>query len=171
MGRLYAGFLSCYAFHSYGRFTGRACREEFWTFMGMQMLIANVIGFVAALFCYAFADAIGPETLYALMTLELSDAIADAVIFSCGLVILFWIGSIVPALSVTVRRYRDAGCSPFLFLLCIFCWLSFLWPILQVEDLLFLEPDTLVMPGLLAQAASIVHLLVCMSPTAGMEPN
>lgn len=69
------------AFKHYFDFSGRATRKEFWMFVLFNIIISFIVGFIAGL--------IGVKVLNAVYNLLV----------------------LIPSISITVRRLRDAGLS------------------------------------------------------------
>ncbi|PHM36321.1 DUF805 domain-containing protein [Xenorhabdus innexi] len=76
---------------NYADFSGRARRKEYWMFYLFHMLAFLVVGILAAI---------------------LGDT------FGAILYVIYFLGTIIPSLAVTVRRLHDSNRSGWWFLLC-----------------------------------------------------
>ena len=99
-------FIKC--LKKYFDFRGRATRREFWLFV-LSVFVLKVL-----LTCFSFIFGGGMPVLGFVETLptELMPSSIDAGIFFSGLIGLVGLLLIIPTLSVTARRLRDAGRSP-----------------------------------------------------------
>lgn len=80
----------------YATFSGRATRSEYWLFALMQLVVFVALGVLAGI-----GASLNPGEVPSL-------AIPLA---------LYWVGTIIPALAVTVRRFHDGGYSGWMILL------------------------------------------------------
>ncbi len=83
----------------YADFTGRARRMEYWMFMLFEWLIATVL-FVLSIVLSGGAEDPGPLGMLML-----------------AILVLFYLGTLLPLLAVTVRRLHDTDKSGWWFLL------------------------------------------------------
>ena len=86
----YAGVLRKYA-----AFGGRATRTEYWLFTLAQIIVFVALGALAA---------VGASGGFPVLALPL---------------VAYWIGTIIPSLAVTVRRFHDGGYSGWMILLAL----------------------------------------------------
>ena len=86
----YAGVLRKYA-----AFSGRATRTEYWLFALAQIIVFVALGALAV---------VGASGDFPVLALPM---------------VGYWIGTIIPALAVTVRRFHDAGHSGWMILLAL----------------------------------------------------
>ena len=86
----YAGVLRKYA-----AFGGRATRTEYWLFTLAQIIVFVALGVLAGV-----------------------GASGDVPVLALPLV-AYWIGTIIPSLAVTVRRFHDGGYSGWMILLAL----------------------------------------------------
>ena len=86
----YAGVLRKYA-----TFSGRATRTEYWLFTLAQIIVFVALGALAA---------VGASGDFPVLGLPL---------------VVYWIGTIIPSLAVTVRRFHDGGYSGWMILLAL----------------------------------------------------
>ena len=86
----------------YAIFTGRASRSEYWYFMLFSLLIIIPTIF---LFSYIIVTATrgGDSRMLSFMT--------------TGILLMFWISWIIPAIALSVRRLHDSGRSGWWYLL------------------------------------------------------
>lgn len=87
-------------FDKYAEFEGRSRRTEYWYFRLFQILVIFGLALLAGL------------------GILIHDGIALLFII---IMALFALGTIIPGLAVTVRRFHDAGQSGWLILLDVFC--------------------------------------------------
>ncbi len=97
------------AFRKYATFSGRASRGEYWWFVVFVFLGLIVLGLLSAL--------IGVATSPGPVTADGSRPIGPAGAVLLGLTGLCYLATIVPSLSVSVRRLHDAGYSGWMVLL------------------------------------------------------
>lgn len=90
---------------NYGNFSGRARRSEYWYFTLCNIIIVFIlmIPMVAGVFV---AEIMGVNP-------------GIFVFISVGLVILYYIATLIPTLAVTVRRLHDTGKSGWMYLLSL----------------------------------------------------
>jgi len=91
-------------FISYIRFSGKADRREFWIWT-LAMLAISL----------AFVCILAPIAL--LFEHEQNPVLSDIFTLTISLFGLFWSVMFFPTLTVTVRRLRDAGITPWLLLI------------------------------------------------------
>lgn len=88
------------------KFRGRSSRKEFWTFFFINLFISIIL--------YLGVEFISPKWIFGLISL------------------LFWLLTLLPSVSVAIRRLQDSGKSGWLYLL-------FLVPFIgQIVVLIFL---------------------------------
>ena len=87
----------------YAEFSGRSRRREYWSFMLLSLM---VVGFAAVLM-------LGGGLLSAIEQRDSGFVMPDSLLFWLGAVILgfWWLGTIIPNLALTVRRFHDCGLS------------------------------------------------------------
>ena len=85
------GFLDALRLKNIVRFTGRSTRREFWTFFTVFVVVSFLLNALVVMAMYAY--------LWVFYPLDLIN-------------IVWSLGMIPPLLSITVRRFRDAGVSP-----------------------------------------------------------
>lgn len=83
-------------YRRYADFSGRSRRKEFWMFQLLVLIVYVVLWFIMSM----GAPTVDP------VTGELSGGGALATI-GTGLLGVFWLGTIVPAIAVAVRRMHD----------------------------------------------------------------
>ncbi|MDR1818100.1 MAG: DUF805 domain-containing protein [Puniceicoccales bacterium] len=98
-------YITCW--EKYAVFSGRACREEFWTFSLLNIFILYGLGFVIG-WCNSLVGN-SEET-------SLAGAVSDALGILLGLPLLvlyfgFLLAALLPMLAVQVRRLHDTGRS------------------------------------------------------------
>ena len=100
---------------NYFKFGGRSGRREFWIWTIMVLTVSAVAIFILAMFAFMLDNAYN----------QLLSSLYKCILLSLG---LFWIAMSFPSLTVSVRRLRDTGISPWIFLittiLCIFTFLA-----------------------------------------------
>ncbi len=85
-------FLRAFSKGHYATLTGRSTRAEFWSFFGVYVVLSFLINALATVMIMA----LGSSAFWA--------------VWAAGLVWTFL--TVVPMLTITVRRFRDAGFSP-----------------------------------------------------------
>ena len=97
-------------FKNYFLFKGRADRKEFWTW-ALAMLAVSFV-FICILGIIAFINSL----LY-----RDSESPVLSGLFTAGITLfgLFWLVMFIPSLTVSVRRLRDAGITPWLLIIPI----------------------------------------------------
>ena len=97
-------------FKNYFLFKGRADRKEFWTW-ALAMLAVSFV-FICILGVIAFINSL----LY-----RDSESPVLSGLFTAGITLfgLFWLVMFIPSLTVSVRRLRDAGITPWLLIIPI----------------------------------------------------
>lgn len=89
-------------YRKYADFNGRARRKEYWWFTLFSAIVSAIVAFSAMLFVAFIGGASSvPEQ-------RLDDLASD---WASGAFILYWLGTWLPALAVTVRRLHDTGRS------------------------------------------------------------
>lgn len=87
----------------YADFSGRSRRREYWSFTALTVIVMVLCA--GLMFAGGLSDWIGqdPGNWQA----------PDSLLFWIGLVVLcfWWLGTIIPGLAVTVRRFHDIGLS------------------------------------------------------------
>ncbi len=104
-------------YRRYAEFSGRSQRKEYWMFYLFVMIVYVVLSIIMSM----GAPTIDP------VTGELSGGGALATI-GMGLLGVFWLGTIIPALAVSVRRMHDQDRSG---------W----WILVPIANLIFLFID------------------------------
>jgi uncharacterized membrane protein YhaH (DUF805 family) len=104
-------------YRRYADFSGRSRRKEYWMF---QLLVV-IVYIVASVIMGMGAPSIDPQTG------ELSGGGALITVGS-GILLLFWLGTIIPAIAVAVRRMHDQDRSG---------W----WVLCPVANIIFLFID------------------------------
>jgi uncharacterized membrane protein YhaH (DUF805 family) len=104
----------------YFKFTGRARRKEYWSFVVLWWLVMGVLVISVALldegfFTGGLEEAIPP----ARPSVELSGIARNAVWIAIA---VFFFGSLIPSFAVAVRRLHDAGLTGWLVLLNVLLW-------------------------------------------------
>jgi uncharacterized membrane protein YhaH (DUF805 family) len=79
----------------YADFSGRARRKEYWMFVLFQIIIAFVLGITAAL-CSSI------------------EALSYSILILLG---IYFLGTLIPTIAVTVRRLHDTGKSGWWYLI------------------------------------------------------
>ncbi|NBC36890.1 DUF805 domain-containing protein [Novosphingobium sp. FSY-8] len=93
-------------YRRYADFSGRSRRKEYWMFALFQALVAVVIMvLMATQFPWSNPDSFG------------IDGPSPLMILFGGLLVVFWLGSLVPNIAVTVRRFHDQDKSGWMYLL------------------------------------------------------
>ena len=97
-------------FKNYFLFNGRADRKEFWTWalamLAVSFVFICILGVIAFINSLLYRDSENP-VLSGLFT-------AGITLFG-----LFWLVMFIPSLTVSVRRLRDAGITPWLLIIPI----------------------------------------------------
>ena len=102
-------------FKSYFRFNGKADRREFWIWAFMILAVSFVLVSILAVLATLYGNSNNPVT---------SGIFNTTIIVLIG---LFWPVMFFPTLTVSVRRLRDAGVTPWLLLIpAILCIVTFL---------------------------------------------
>ena len=95
-------------FKNYFLFKGRADRKEFWTWalamLAVSFVLICILGVIAFIISLLYRDSESP-VLSGLFT-------AGITLFG-----LFWLVMFMPSLTVSVRRLRDAGITPWLLII------------------------------------------------------
>lgn len=98
----------------YFQFRGRSGRREFWTWAIMVLAVSVVVVCTLAGLSFILDNAYN----------SVLSSVYKCILISLG---LFWLAMFIPSLTVSVRRLRDAGISPWTLLipaaLCIFTFL------------------------------------------------
>ena len=99
---------------AYFRFNGKSGRREFWTWMLMVAAVS------VALICVLAGLAFILDHTYS----RVLSSIYKCILMALG---LFWFSMFTPTLTVTIRRLRDGGISPWLLLIpATLCIVTFL---------------------------------------------
>ena len=99
---------------NYFKFGGKSGRREFWIWTIMVLTVSAVAIFILAMFAFMLDNAYN----------QLLSSLYKCILLSLG---LFWIAMSFPSLTVSVRRLRDAGISPWIILIpTILCIVTFL---------------------------------------------
>ncbi len=116
-------------FKRYFQFRGRASRREFWTWVLALLAVSVPVVCVLAVIAFFFGNTAGHPV---------TEGAFHATIVLLG---LFWLVMFLPTLTVSVRRLRDAGITPWLLLipaaLCAFTLL-----VLMDRALYNMSPNT-----------------------------
>ena len=98
----------------YFQFRGRSGRREFWTWTIMVLAVSVVVVCTLAGLSFILDNAYN----------SVLSSVYKCILISLG---LFWLAMFIPSLTVSVRRLRDAGISPWTLLipaaLCIFTFI------------------------------------------------
>ena len=168
MLRLLSVFFSCFAPSRLVSLSGRASREEYWTFVGLQILLLSVAttGFVWFTLWQLFNEGLFEPDMVALAMLdpelgEMLDARAEIFLWC---VLGYAVVSFIPNFTCTIRRYHDVGLSAIWFLFVLICNFAIV-AIIFVAPLEILEqPTKLILPAVLSQIGSVAHVVICMLP-------
>ena len=119
-------------FKNYFLFRGRADRKEFWTW-ALAMLAVSFV-FICILGVIAFINSL----LY-----RDSESPVLSGLFTAGITLfgLFWLVMFIPSLTVSVRRLRDAGITPWLLIIPIALGI-FTFLVLCDQALYNMDPST-----------------------------
>lgn len=90
----------------YFHFCGQSGRREFWTWVLMILAVSVVVVCILAGLAFILDNAYN----------RVLSSIYKCILISLG---LFWLAMFFPTLTVSVRRLRDAGISPWLLLIPI----------------------------------------------------
>ena len=102
-------------FKRYFQFRGRSDRREFWTWVIALLAVSAPVVCVLAVIAFLFGNTAGHPV---------AEGVFHAIIVFLG---LFWLVIFLPSLTVSVRRLRDAGLSPWYLLIpAIMCIITFL---------------------------------------------
>ncbi len=94
---------------NYSNFSGRARRKEYWMFSLFFFIVAIAAAILAAV-------------MGAIVSVGLGEEVGIAVIV--GVMIIFYLAHIIPAIAVTVRRLHDTGNSGWLYLIALIPYLG-----------------------------------------------
>ena len=94
---------------NYANFSGRARRKEYWMFSLFFFIVAIAAAILAAV-------------MGAIVSVGLGEEVGIAVIV--GVMIIFYLAHIIPAIAVTVRRLHDTGNSGWLYLIALIPYLG-----------------------------------------------
>lgn len=92
-------------FKRYFQFSGRADRREFWAWVLAMLAVSVPVVCVLAVIAFLFGNTTGHHV---------AEGAFHATIVLLG---LFWLVMFLPSLTVSVRRLRDAGITPWLLLI------------------------------------------------------
>ncbi len=92
-------------FKRYFQFRGRADRREFWIWVLAMLAVSVPVVCVLAVIAFLFGNTTGHPV---------AEGVFHATIVLLG---LFWLVLFLPSLTVSVRRLRDAGITPWLLLI------------------------------------------------------
>ena len=87
-------------FENYANFNGRAARPEYWWFA-----LASLIIYVGM----------------AVLSLVLSSMVGE---FGLGIIVIYWVATILPSLAVSVRRLHDIDKSAWWLLIGLIPWIG-----------------------------------------------
>lgn len=99
-------------FRRYAEFSGRSRRLEYWMYTLFQAIVFCVLLFLIILTSGDFGGAGNPFAR--------SGGISAAI----ALMIAWWLGSLIPGLAVTVRRFHDQGQSGWFVLFMLIPWIG-----------------------------------------------
>ena len=98
----------------YFQFRGRSGRREFWTWAIMVLAVSVVVVCTLAGLSFILDNAYN----------KVLSSLYKCILISLG---LFWLAMFIPSLTVSVRRLRDAGISPWMLLIpAALCIVTFL---------------------------------------------
>lgn len=98
----------------YFQFRGRSGRREFWTWAIMVLVVSVVVVCTLAGLSFILDHAYN----------KVLSSVYKCILISLG---LFWFAMFIPSLTVSVRRLRDAGISPWMLLIpAALCIVTFL---------------------------------------------
>lgn len=183
MKRIFSCFLDAYRRGRFATFAGRASREDFWYFVLGHILLNTVAVSLVALGSWFEWQNIANAAL----SIALDDPVEDAgtimaVVFTACVAAyaVFLIVSIIPSLSLMVRRYHDVGLSgyvlAFLILAVSACFVFVVYRVWQLSagiyDAFPEDPDTMLQTGFttevivmyLAQFLGLVNLVILALP-------
>jgi uncharacterized membrane protein YhaH (DUF805 family) len=92
-------------FKRYFQFRGKADRREFWIWVLAMLAVSVPVVCVLAVIAFLFGNTTGHPV---------AEGVFHATIVLLG---LFWLVLFLPSLTVSVRRLRDAGITPWLLLI------------------------------------------------------
>ena len=116
-------------FKRYFQFRGRADRREFWIWVLAMLAVSVPVVCVLAVIAFLFGNTAGHPV---------AEGAFHATIVLLG---LFWLVMFLPSLTVTIRRLRDAGITPWL-LLIPFALGTFTLLVLMDRALFNMSPNT-----------------------------
>ena len=114
MKRIFSCFLDAYRRGRFATFVGRASREDFWYYhLGHMIINVFCTSLISLGMYYEWNDLANAALAVALDEPVLTAASLLSVVFACGVAAyaVFLIISIIPSLSLMVRRYHDVGVS------------------------------------------------------------
>jgi len=111
------GFLNAISlfYRRYFDFQGRSSRAEYW-WIQLLFWMSLVAYFVMVMIIMALAGELNPEPLPDGSDPEISEGLSLLIGFSAIFYALFMIGSIIPSIALTVRRFHDRNLSGWLYL-------------------------------------------------------
>lgn len=188
MKRIFSCFLNAYRRGRFATFAGKASREDFWYYILGHMII-NV--FAASLISlgmyYEWNDLANAALAVALDDPVSSAASLLSVVFACGVAayLVFLIISIIPSLSLMVRRYHDVGLSGYvlgsLLIAVPACFVFVGFRMWQLADDFYAafpaDPDTMLSTGFatevivmyIAQFLGLVNFVILALPGKQVE--
>ena len=183
MKRIFSCFFDAYRRGRFATFAGTASREDFWYFVLGHILLNGVAVSLVSLGAWFEWQNIA----YAAVSIALDDPVEDAglimaVVFMVCVAAyaVFLIISIIPSLSLMVRRYHDVGLSgyvlAFLILVVSACFVFIVYRVWQLSAEFYVafpaDPDTMLETGFmtevvvmyLAQFLGLVNLVILALP-------
>lgn len=175
MNRIYQLFRQAYTRGHFATLSGTATREEFWYFAFCQTLIGWILGFILTVFSW-----------FGALSMFLDN---DGVPFSLIVVgilaliyVVFFLVSLIPTISLTVRRYHDAGLSGYVFgailLGMLICAVVGIYEVASAISMGMYAPmmnetgfGTAVVFMLLSYLAFIAHMIILALPSKPAEEN
>lgn len=107
------GFLQAFKlfFTHYVDFEGKSTRAAYWWWQLWELLVGIIFGVILVF------SLVLPLTMHA--DGEISGTVVAGMIAPLLIMVLWGLGTLVPRISLLVRRYRDAGVNPLLVLLTL----------------------------------------------------
>jgi len=110
-----------HVFSNYASFQGRASRSEFWWFY-LFMIIANVV--IAIPYYIGLAQSAGSMTTDPMTGEMTGGSLSGLAIFGIILLAIWGLATIIPIISVSVRRLHDGGRSGWWWWLNLLCFIG-----------------------------------------------
>lgn len=188
MKRIFSCFIDAYRRGRFATFAGRASREDFWYFVLGHILLNGVAVSLVSLGAWFEWQNIA----YAAVSIALDDPVDDAGLIMAVVFMVcvpayavFLIISIIPSLSLMVRRYHDVGLSGYMLALLILvvssCFVFIVYRVWQLSAEFYIafpaDPDTMLETGFmtevvvmyLAQFLGFVNLVILALPGKQVE--